>query len=651
MSDQAVDVQKPIFDLSARMSSQKALSDHLLAAKKRREVMSKWRGIPAKTAKSQKIRGMSAIAGLTRYGLRGHAVRDWVWSPAAWVAEGIAGPHGMCYPVFARPCPITPRHGFVDSRLVKDDADLQSLAVESCAADPQAEILLTRFIDSKISAVITPQTLAIGKGHEGATSGKSVTLFGPAPSAHQVNSTKVHAGIAEGDVPYVEAVGDYDELESVQVRGGPADSVAVDFVPNAIVVCSVIVATEDYDLLKWERDIAAAPDGTVVHAPNMSLSSHFCVHAVVHGIPVLTTREPVIGETLAETGAPVWTPGDWRRLAKAVRNADALIADHGLGQRMACLAVGGLHCAGTPAPATDAQLNLLALGAVSALKHIGAACLGEARHANSQTFNRNDDAEARIAMMDRRSHGNSELTRTAIFDRAERASINLLRGALMALVPIYRKASWDTSYGGKKWAAINSSARRLAIGLDNFQKSPSPEKWAKVVTAWNEAIHREHNGQASALSKFDIGKSHMNYAVAWPVAFIAGRCGDALKLVIDGPISDRNGLITKKRAVKAAHSKTYRSVVARYDSDYFVLIEDSGFTRVKCESKALDEELYHRPNMRAECIVKSYRRRLNGETSNSVRALASVLGVDHESDAGLVPSSLIIDGKSFWLAK
>src|SRR5207237_6510131 len=76
--------------------------------------------------------------------------------------------------LFARPCPVRPRHGFVDSRKVKAfDPDVINLLKESWAEDPDAELLLTPYIPAEFSGVWRPGLLVLGPGHDGATSGHS----------------------------------------------------------------------------------------------------------------------------------------------------------------------------------------------------------------------------------------------------------------------------------------------------------------------------------------------------------------------------------------------------------------------------------------------------------------------------------------------
>src|SRR5688572_21917508 len=46
------------------------------------------------------------------------------------------------YPYFARPCPLNPQHGFVDSRVVQNNEQLEKVIEETLAADPEGEVML-----------------------------------------------------------------------------------------------------------------------------------------------------------------------------------------------------------------------------------------------------------------------------------------------------------------------------------------------------------------------------------------------------------------------------------------------------------------------------------------------------------------------------
>ncbi len=81
------------------------------------------------------------------------------------------------FPVFGRPCPTVPRHGFVDSIVCKDSDALNALSSETYDVEEGAEILVTKPVDCSFNAIATGGVITIGGGNDGATSGKGVRYF------------------------------------------------------------------------------------------------------------------------------------------------------------------------------------------------------------------------------------------------------------------------------------------------------------------------------------------------------------------------------------------------------------------------------------------------------------------------------------------
>ncbi len=74
---------------------------------------------------------------------------------------------------FVRPCPVRPRHGFVESREAKTVDEIVKIMVKTLAADPKGEILLLPKIIGNASAVWLPEsgTITVGPSNDGATKG------------------------------------------------------------------------------------------------------------------------------------------------------------------------------------------------------------------------------------------------------------------------------------------------------------------------------------------------------------------------------------------------------------------------------------------------------------------------------------------------
>jgi len=209
---------------------------------------------------------------------------------------------------FVRPCPVTPRHGFVDSRSVASLEEAKSLIKETKAADSKAELLVMPFIKASHSGIWTDGLLSMGKGNDGATAGKNsymIPVQGK-PESKKWESLLKEAGITQA--PYLELLwteavcgGMYGEetdykTQFVQLRDGPKLPDAIDFIPDKIKVEHVIRA--DGDLLAWETKVKKFKPGTVVYHPGGSLASHYSIHCFLSSIPVIISREPKTGEIL-----------------------------------------------------------------------------------------------------------------------------------------------------------------------------------------------------------------------------------------------------------------------------------------------------------------------------------------------------------------
>lgn len=207
---------------------------------------------------------------------------------------------------FVRPCPMTPRHGFVDSRFIVTEEEATQIINETLAADKEAEFLLMKKIKSSHSAIWTPGLMVIGPDNDGATTGRD--SFPLPVGGDYLKSTYAitqHANVKSA--PYVELLWQASQIKptaiAVQLRDGPKLPQQIDYVTKAVKVTNVIVAQGD--LLEWESKMKNQPEGTVIYHPGGSLASHYSVHAVLNNIPVMVSREPKLGEVIEPSTATV----------------------------------------------------------------------------------------------------------------------------------------------------------------------------------------------------------------------------------------------------------------------------------------------------------------------------------------------------------
>ena len=202
------------------------------------------------------------------------------------------------FPMFARPAPSMPRHGYIDSRIVNNVDEVVDLIKVVLADDPLGEILLCNFINTKYNAIWTPGSITVGPGHDGATSGKDTIYVPLVPNDLISKGTLKAAGIAGDKWPYLEVVYPVGGLDGIpiytQLREGPVMKSMGNFVPIATKVKRVIHADPSkYADLGWEKEINKAKNepGIVVWHPNGSLTDHFSIHSFTAGIPIIFDKD------------------------------------------------------------------------------------------------------------------------------------------------------------------------------------------------------------------------------------------------------------------------------------------------------------------------------------------------------------------------
>jgi hypothetical protein len=253
----------------------------------------------AQIAKTQKVKGLLALKNST------------VWSDEVPHFRVITndleltnflkcgkGLRDVDYPIFARPCPITPRHGFVDSTVVNSNKELKALWVAARKVDPQAEMILMKPVDCVASAILTENKISVGPSNDGATSGKNTVnlpLSGLAVVSEYISNL---AGVK--DTAYIEALfpSDHDGQFAVQLRDGPACKTNGNQIPKTTKVKKIVTTSSCHDLLAWESLMAKAKAGTVVYHKGGSPLSHYSVHAILNDIPVIFDKPPKIGSVL-----------------------------------------------------------------------------------------------------------------------------------------------------------------------------------------------------------------------------------------------------------------------------------------------------------------------------------------------------------------
>lgn len=466
--------------------------------------------------------------------------------------------------LFLRPCPKTPRHGFVESEAIEApvssdpsflDAYVLPIFKQKLQAarslDPQAELVVMPCIMDEelaaVSAVITPNSVTWGRGNAGVTSGSGAKVI-PIPGAHKA----VMLGLLSlGNIGvfgsyYIEVVapdgGDEAQAVAVQIREGPSVKGVSRYVQGGTVEVKEVVpswAAFNQSLLAWETTLAMVKEygpteGVVVHLPGRSLSSHFAVQAIQSGFSVECDMEaPKIGEVLASEEIAPLNKDSFSTLASLLPYY--LLEDIGRWPKYrqveaAALAVAVLHSEAVWG--CDAHLlRLRAAGLAYATRMILVACLSECRYFGTEgpkTYGCNEyTVEETVAAALRRDGRPAlipwrEMLPSLLAFRVEeggKSSVsanrdNIYEVLLSARVQdLYRWGRfavydlfdpWKESYGGEAWRDVLICAMRLVEELLAFTADPTAKGWGSLWKKYNALVNMAHNS-GKVLSKWLVG--------------------------------------------------------------------------------------------------------------------------------------------------
>ena len=384
---------------------------------------------------------------------------------------------------FVRPCPMTPRHGFVDSRMVLNAEDGSKIIEETLKADPEAEFIVMSKLNAECSGIWTPGKLIIGPGNDGATAGHGSHCISVAGDMFWAKGEMLErAGIKDSvyaEMLWVPAQGSGRGVPThyfVQLRDGPKLPETIDHIPNEMLVKNVIMA--EGDLLEWETKMKNQPEGTVVSHPGGSLASHYAVHAVLNHIPVLISREPVIGEILAPTQDGELKP-DIEAIRRGFYHGMMVETDYKSATYMMLL---GVHSTTKWLGKHDVLLGA-ALGL--AYRLIITAAVGEWRHRPT----------GKIVKLERESVYERVFSRITGKKRYHKKTLEVrnggklsgsISGMYMRALRDFRKLIWADGMGGDQWFQFTQWG---AVILNSVLEGNTE----KALAAMNNAVHASHN--------------------------------------------------------------------------------------------------------------------------------------------------------------
>lgn len=426
---------------------------------------------------------------------------------------------------FARPCPLTPRHGFVESRPVHTVDEAIKVFDEARAIDPDAELLLVPLLDGKYSGIATNAGVSFGRGHDAVTAGRPGVVHIPTPMttvAKWLRSFKdITSSLKMQGTGYVELVSDKKEMYAVQFRDGPSQPVTVNFIPKSVTVTKVLFPSDvKNNLLEWEELILKERDtpGVVVSLLGGALSSHFAVHAIAVSMPVITDHMPEIGAKLKAEKATAPEPMTQKDLQKLAARMEKWFAygvgkhegygDYSFFRSILGTAIATIHAQGSWDTAKH-LMELRSMAFPTLVRFIAAACAGEMRHwYSSGPGYRNSDVEPisdiGFSFSTRSNPQRWDVYRHVFKMHSIREMIELLGNmvkdfnddgwAARTYTDEYGAEQHEYSFGGPKWSEAARAGQHAAQALNKFLSYPTQEHWTKLRLATNVAIHTVHNG-------------------------------------------------------------------------------------------------------------------------------------------------------------
>lgn len=394
------------------------------------------------------------------------------------------------FPVFVRPCPIVPRHGFIDSITCLTADEINTVSLETFKVEPEAEFLVTKPIDASYGAILTDGVLTFAVGNDGATSGKNVKYF-------YLNEDPIAPAIAldptvllEGEVPFYELVLDKQgHTNLVQVRSAPGVPKCKDYIPERVEVKKIIKA--EGDLLEWEKLMHEVdPATTIVDHTNGSLASHYAIHAIINRVPIFTSYLPNLGDVVEATVQDSeindmdrekffrafclgFSAGQYMldnskffsgSSARKIMNASLVLS-------LSCL-----HNFSSIALAKDFEVVGITLGLF--LRTCFTVSAGESRYVPITS----DKYPELVKWKD-----NIPGDRESCYNWQYTKDTSDFIDDIPLIYSAFFDVSWSGAYGGPKWA----SCTRSSINLFNACVNKDIQS---VVELFNAVLHEEHNG-------------------------------------------------------------------------------------------------------------------------------------------------------------
>lgn len=479
----------------------------------------------------------------------------------------------LTYPIMVRPCPTKPRHGFVESKIVKSPLTVRRIFKKTLAADPRGELLLMPPIEAEYSSIVTNNAITMGRGTNGATSGKRcinipchgellkqlrvakkdtpmipIRICNRTGDLVSVNSHK-YAGLRKNASIFVETV----QNHCVQLRTGPKfDSSSSRFsTASSVRVVYVLEVNPEWDFLEYEQKLHSLkelydnPSQVVVYQSGAALTSHYMVQAIAQGFSVVTDgARPGVNTVLYfDTAPPTFPSVHTAAFHESLKHALAIGYHTTPTEETLQWAAAVIQGIG-PASKTKASVSLILTAAVILAKAGIAVCLGEYRHYFRSGPGRHGHiARAPVSFphdsIDFYSKKGT-LSRSLIYNEAFKLDWSThkiwldYQSILFRIAADYRRSDWSAGYGGPAWGSCTNAANGVLLALTPFITLSHLESGTMIysdlvsgylmdlVAACNTLITVSHNSakcltkivSAYTLEQISEGHTHLTIATS-----------------------------------------------------------------------------------------------------------------------------------------
>jgi len=422
---------------------------------------------------------------------------------------------------FIRPCPRTPKHGFVESRVFDNPQTLVDTARETLEADPLGEIIIQEYIPADYSAVINPNCITIGRGTDGVTSGKEETItfstFDRREAPWTCNSF-VDLYEQKAIACEVLRVKGNNRWNVVQMReiSPKIGTARTRYVPKDFMVTRIIsIANINPNNLMMRIFAKVSPRKaeTTFFTVN-TMRSHNAMQMIEAGYAV-GEKNPMVflGDEMKKTTDEILSSPtkDLEDLALLLRgymtkSVSTLLPDKPSESGRRVLASWASR---TAKISLDLDLGMegdrisLSLGIVSMLYMSILACVGEARHFFFMSPGGMSYGGLPHCIF---KHINSSIfmtiyPRTLIYEGLSNYKLPQLLAVASRVLPML-EARWTRGYGGAAWSKILRTNLSMYEKIRQFIDSPTSKTLISLLNKYNEASYLTHNGGSGPLFKF-----------------------------------------------------------------------------------------------------------------------------------------------------